>query len=454
MLTQASKLVFHFNAVRKKVKIFAANHPYVREAGQGLYDILIALWEKFPVITVSIIKGEIYVEGHLLVEESVTYSDLIAELAERELTAISFNVGLSLDELVRFIDFSNLRPQTAVERGGWEKILLEAHIWHVALRRLATLEEEEKKDDPKISEESYRWVIEALLASFGEMESAGQLSMGMLQDATNMLVRGVLEDEEKSYRLAATRSVHQYQFFHAVNVSILTLLVGCRLRLGAALLNRVGTAAILHDVGMIAIPEEVLTKRDPLTPRESALIKRHCEEGARILCEQPKVDALAVIVAAQHHARHDLSGYPDLRPLGKLHFLSELVAIADVFDALTSGRSHHKATRPDHAIELILENRGTQFDPDLAKLFVQTFGLFPPGSLVELDTGEVGVVVQPSPNSLRRPRVKQVWPKTPSIAEAPILDLTERASDTAFQRSIVQSLDPDEYGVDLAPYLA
>ncbi|MCH7909883.1 MAG: hypothetical protein IIB38_09740 [Candidatus Hydrogenedentes bacterium] len=160
------------------------------------------------------------------------------------------------------------------------------------------------------------------------------------------------------------------------------------------------------------------------------------------------MDDLAIVVAAEHHAREDLSGYPKFHTLKRLHTMSKIVAIADAYDALTSDRSYCKAMLPDRAMKLIIEGSGTHFNPTLVKAFVQLSGMFPAGSCVELNTGEYGVVHKANPKDFYRPQVR-ILPRADERTTAfRLVDLTELNSAGVLRRSIVRSIEPATAGLD------
>jgi HD-GYP domain-containing protein (c-di-GMP phosphodiesterase class II) len=157
----------------------------------------------------------------------------------------------------------------------------------------------------------------------------------------------------------------------------------------------------------------------------------------------------AAIVAFEHHLRFDMSGYPKVRHLPSQDFYSKIVAIAEWFDALTSVRSYAGGYRsPDYAVKTLLEKSGTELDPALVKIFVSMMGAYPVGSFVVLDSGEIGIVVQPHGVLLKRPRVIVI-----SDAVKPFMvDLSKKGEDGRYLRTVKRTLDPNEYKIDYTSY--
>lgn len=456
LLALAGKLVFHLSAARKKAMLLPTTHAYVAAAIKDLYDILKYFLNMFPSTTVSFVEGEVFVQGNLLPHESLAYGEFLAELAERNLASVTFERDVALEELATFVGLSNLKPEEIRNRGGWEQLLRDGGVQHIRLGPLPVPLEavlEHGAADRRVPNELYRSVLEAIVNSFLEVRESNVLDLAFLENQVKLLVAGTIEQEEVLQRLTTLKSKHEYTFYHSVNVAILTLLMVSRLRLDQATLHAAGVAALLHDVGKMRVPQEILDKPSGLTDDEWRIMQSHSLEGARILSAQRGITPLAPVVAAQHHARHDLGGYPKFNGLDRLHLLSEIVAVADTYDALTSDRSYRGAMMPDRALRIVAEGRGVHFHPTMVKLFAHLSGMYPVGSVVQLDTGETGIVVQANPSDLIRPKVKLIQDKASSIRDLPVIDLAGPAPEGGIQRSIVKSIDPTEFGVRPSDYL-
>jgi len=451
--------VFQLNAARKKCRILPPSHPYVAASVEEFEAELRPLLDAFPMVTISFIEGEIHVEGKLMAEESVALCDLCGELNESGLLAISFSGGITTEELGRFIGISNLPLKDVEARGGWDAILKEEDLSHISLQRVPALEgthwgrsgETGGLEDVLgesgviLPRQLYEAIFGLIIESFNEVQNTDKLDVSAVGNMVNMLVAGVLEDENIFRGLSTIKGQHQYTFYHSVNVAILSLLIGARLGLPPELMNKLGTAAILHDVGKMRIPEEILDKPSALTDDEWKKMQSHSIEGALVLFDQPNIEPLAVIAALQHHCRHDLKGYPKLSQIKRLHFLSEIITVADVFDALTSDRAYRKAMLPDKALQIILEGRGTQFDPQLVGVFAHLVGLFPVGTYVVLDSGETAVVIRSNHDFLCRPTVRLITDgEDADSGDGPLLDLAEKTPEGEYAHTIIHSVDSPE----------
>jgi putative nucleotidyltransferase with HDIG domain len=191
----------------------------------------------------------------------------------------------------------------------------------------------------------------------------------------------------------------EYTFTHMVNVAILAMAQARSLGIEGLALRALGMAALLHDVGKVRTPLEVLNKPGALTPSERAIMRRHPVEGAAILRASRDIPRLAPIVAFEHHLRADGQGYPDGVRRVPINLGTVLCSIADAYDAMRSTRVYQPATPADRIMEIMVHNNGAQFDPNLVRRFVGLMGVYPPATLVRLTTGEIAVVLDGASDS-------------------------------------------------------
>ena len=171
--------------------------------------------------------------------------------------------------------------------------------------------------------------------------------------------------------LAETKSNDEYTFTHTANVGILTLFFAEHLGFKGSYLNKIGVAAILHDVGKVTTPDEILSKRGPLTPDERAVMEMHSFKGALNLMEQANITNLAVLAAMEHHMKYDGTGYPKIKGGRVPHIVSQMISIADVYDALRTIRPYRPEPMPmDRIIQIFKKDSGTAFNPYLVERFL------------------------------------------------------------------------------------
>jgi putative nucleotidyltransferase with HDIG domain len=248
--------------------------------------------------------------------------------------------------------------------------------------------------------------------------------------------------------LTTLKNYDNYTFTHMVNVSILTMGQARGLGIEGPLLREFGLAALLHDIGKVRTPKEVLNKPDKLTDAEFVVMKRHVVDGAEILRQTPDIPALAPVVAFEHHLRLDGSGYPAVTRT-TLNVGTMLCSIADVYDAMRSQRAYQQAFPTDRILAVLKRNDGSQFDPHLVRRFAQLVGIYPAGNLVRLNTGEIAVVLKVYAPDPRQPQVRVLFDKNRKRLDlAYDVNLWEKGGDPDGPSSVVAPVDPAEFDID------
>jgi putative nucleotidyltransferase with HDIG domain len=237
-----------------------------------------------------------------------------------------------------------------------------------------------------------------------------------------------------------------------VNVSILTMGQARGLGIDGSLLREFGLSALMHDIGKVRTPPEILTKPDKLTDKEFDVLKRHTVDGAEMLRKTPEIPALGPVVAFEHHLRLDGSGYPEGVARPTLNLGTMLCGIADVYDAMRSQRVYQEAFPTDRILAVLQRNDGTQFDQHLVRRFSQLVGIYPTGNLVRLDTGEIAVVLKTYAPDPYRPRVRLlVGRDNVPLEHTRDVNLWEAAEGGP--QSIQAPLDPAVHGIDPLTHL-
>lgn len=389
------------------------------------------------------------------------------EMKRHSIGGIHFNLALSVDDLRRFVyALQEVEPQLAADS---YPDLLE----RMQQRMIANIEVE------RLPEEVERVGIDRDKAKDGTRRATGTLKARLLYHQAMNAMDEVMEQAaaERSLRLRESKRVVQhmidllasnessllglttmrchdlYTQNHAANVCILSLAIGRRLGLPKFNLCELGMAALLHDIGKAELPREILDKPTELTTEEQQVLEAHPVIGVKKVMQLKGLDVLTSRIVTgvfEHHLLADFSGYPRF-PYKRLGLFGRIISIADGYDALTSSRvSGRKPYPPDKALRFMLMHAGKAYDQGLLKLFINCVGLHAVGSLLQLDTKELAVVLQnnPDPAQCGNPRVKIIADPVGSEVDGEVVDLAHPACS----RTILGSVDPRLYNLDVSRY--
>ncbi|HJU71818.1 MAG TPA: HD-GYP domain-containing protein [Paucimonas sp.] len=231
------------------------------------------------------------------------------------------------------------------------------------------------------------------------------IELDLIQPVVQDITESILRNPGALIGLLRIKTKDDYTFLHSV--SVCTLLVAfCRsLAMESGLTQQAGLGGLLHDTGKALVPDDVLNKAGRLTEEEFDIIKKHPEDGYNILLAMPEIGDIPLDITRHHHERMDGSGYPDKLPGDKISTLAQMAAIVDVYDAITSDRSYHKGMSAADALRKIYEWSKFHFNPRHAQAFMRCVGIYPVGTLVLLESGRLGVVIEPHETNLLSPKV-------------------------------------------------
>lgn len=287
---------------------------------------------------------------------------------------------------------------------------------------------------------------EGLVREFLRDATAGaEIKTDKVHSTVDKMVDSVFRNRDALLSLARLKSFDDYTFAHCVNVCILSITMGRSLGLNKPALNDLGAGAILHDIGKVFIPENVLKKPGPLTAEEYEVIKTHTFKGADLLYLSNEIRGDSVFVTLHHHEKYDGTGYPSGAQGEDIHMYARIASVADVYDAMTSNRVYQKRLTQHEAMQKMYVMRQAHFDPQLVERLIKCLGIYPIGVFVELNTGEMAVVTKPGHVSPLRPSVLVLLDRRKKPCASPYeIDLAQDPS-----RSIMASMDPDNMDISL-----
>ncbi|MDX5327430.1 MAG: HD-GYP domain-containing protein [Marinobacter sp.] len=293
---------------------------------------------------------------------------------------------------------------------------------------------------------------QGLVGSFmNNVKMGAAIDIAPIHQLADELQNSVLRNANALSCLGRIREKDNYLLEHSVNLSVLMSLFGNYRNLPADVLHQTVVGALLHDLGKILTPDDILHKPGRLTAEEFEVMKLHARHSRDILASTEGIGEIAVITAAQHHEKLDGSGYPEGLKGEEITEYGRMVAITDVYDAITSDRVYHKGMTPSQGLKKLLEWSGDHLDPELVKQFIRCIGLYPVGSLVLLESGRLGVVVETNDQDQRLPVVRVMYH---TRFRLPITVETIDLSRAGNQDRIIRAVDPEDYKLDVRKFLA
>jgi putative nucleotidyltransferase with HDIG domain len=337
-------------------------------------------------------------------------------------------------------------------------------IRSIDVSKLESFKDEEiyvdSEDQKRYSKEVYFKSITLVKEVMEGVKSQKVLNVRKAKRLMQNAVNSIIQDESTLLGLANIKNYDDYTFNHSVNVAIYAIALGQRAGVPKKDLAHLGMAGLFHDIGKTRIPKEILNKAGKLTAEEWSVMRAHSLLGTEIVMSMKEWGELSTRMingTFEHHLRVDLTGYPKLARKKKVSLFGRIIALADFYDALVRPRVYNRYPFVSEKIlGFMLERSGKDFDPALVKIFVNMLGIFPLGSLALLNTNEMGIVVQTSEDTdlIDRPRICLLYYGEGEYRKGETVDLREMDEGAKeFRRTIVKTLDPNEYNINVAEYL-
>ncbi|PIV22128.1 MAG: hypothetical protein COZ69_04470 [Deltaproteobacteria bacterium CG_4_8_14_3_um_filter_45_9] len=318
----------------------------------------------------------------------------------------------------------------------------------------------DSEDQKKYSKEVYFKSIGLVKEVVESINNQKALNIRKAKRLMQNVVNAIMQDDSTLLGLANIKNYDDYTFNHSVNVAIYAIALGQRIGVPKKRLSHLGMAGLFHDMGKTRIPKEILNKTGKLTPEEWAMMRSHPVIGTELIMRMKEWGELSTRMiqgAFEHHLRYDLTGYPRLTRKIKITLFGRIIAIADFYDALVRPRVYNRFPYVSEKIlGIMLERSGKDFDPAIVKVFINMIGIYPLGTLVLLNTNEMGLVtqIQEDTELIDRPKVCLLYYGDGEYRKGKVVDLRETDQVTGdFKRSIVKTLDPNEYNMNVAEFL-
>ena len=456
-----------FHRLINTARIYQENHPTLKECAQEFVDAAKGWWEDDNYLTLHISR-----ERFLIQEEKLQYRrenvklihELLRYFEQRGIPGLRFCSDLEAspsEELIKFVRKLNQAEQEADPLKWIEgQIKDSGYSWVEIVRATEGTPQLRDLERKEIAKRTYACAMESIQEVSRKVLSNQRAGVRKLKRVVQNMVNILMEDDSVLIYMSTIRHHDDYTYTHSVNVATLALCLGKRIGLSRVSLRRLGICGLVHDLGKVEIALEILNKPGKLNKHEVEEMERHpLRSAAQIikLRASRELKAKIMLPPFEHHLKYDLSGYPRIERKVPVSLFGRILTIVDVFDAVTSPRIYRRTVlSPDRALGMMMKGSGKDFDPILLKVFANMLGVYPVGTLLELDTREIGLVIDtPEEGDRTRPRIMLLSANGKGgYVKGGIVRLTERDPETgSFRRNVMKTFHPSVYGIQAAEFL-
>jgi HD-GYP domain-containing protein (c-di-GMP phosphodiesterase class II) len=474
-----------FYKMVQAVRIHRDNNHLVIESTENFIDAVNRFGEDDSRLTIQISAGRFYLQEEKLLyrrETANLINNALVYFGKRGLHGLSLSTAIQRKDLNQVLLFAQILNQaevhsdpsawieTQIDNKGldWIELIAEpdpespnslagADSLTVAMDATHTGQEEKTV---KSAETAYAGSLASLKEVIGKVSDNRPAGIRKTVRIVQKTVDLVFEKRSVLLKLSTLRDFDDYTYTHSVNVSILAVCLGQHIGLSKLSLETLGICGLFHDLGKVDVPLKILNKQGKLTEHEYKVIQNHSLNSVRHIAKlraPRELKSKIMLAPFEHHLKYDLSGYPRSWRSEPVSLFGRILTIVDVFDAITSARIYRtNAISPDEALRRMSESAGKDFDPILLKAFINMIGVYPIGTLVELNTGEIGLVSEnPENRDGVHPLVTILVPADDrGYRRGETLDLSEReTSSGTYKRSVMNTYNPALFGVQPSEYI-
>ena len=447
--TSGKTIVALLYPLLKAVQVYDVNNDVVLNTAKKFIHFVETLFTTISSLEFVRYRDYIFFNKQRLKYEIDNYANLQflnSRLKILRIKSLTFLPGLEQQELIDFVAIFKEDKVTFLK-----EFVLKRYP-HIKVEFLKAGEEpDEFMEDGEFTKKTYFKALKVTKNLMQNLWSGRPVDVKSSRRVVYNLVDSISRDEFGILALTTIKNFDEYTFNHSLNVGILALALGQRIGLDRKSLARLGTSGILHDIGKVEISKELINKVQKLTDQEWETLKLHSNYGVREILKTrgfDEISMIAITVAYQHHWNFDGTGYPVREKEEEPTLYARIVRICDSYDAMTTARSYQPVPYlPHFALRVIWSNQNRLFDPVLTKVFTQLLGIYPVGSCLELNTGEVGLVTRQNPGSIANPIVKVIIDRDHKKIDGRTIDLGMEV-----QTKIVRPTYPQIYGINPAAY--
>ena len=306
------------------------------------------------------------------------------------------------------------------------------------------------KETIKVAKNNYNKLSDEFSRAMDDIRSGGDLNVDIIHDHLVPIVEGISNNTDAYLLLTKLKGKDDYTYHHMISCSILATALGKELGLSKDELEELAIGILLFDIGKMKLPISILTKQEKLDDEELKIIKNHVSDSVALLSKTKGISSSTMTIAQDHHERYDGNGYPNGKKETQISLYASIAGLVDCYHAMTSERIFAKGIKHSEVVNQLYSRRNIDFKEELVEHFIQCLGSYPAGTLIELSTGEVCVVIQQNKVRRLRPKVMVLLNKEKKSNDySPIMDLLTEIEDADRNpMSIVRTLEANAYGLD------
>jgi putative nucleotidyltransferase with HDIG domain len=442
-LANAQRLASIFSGLIRSATLYPPGNPALTRPLNDLHTLVASHLQGVNSLRLGLADEILFVEDHLFVTSTPPVEELANMFASRKIDAVIVMHGVEADELFRLAKL--LSDKTLATRAIIDS-LEENGITHIMVISGEDTEERLLHE----AGNAYQHALESIRTAFIDIEEHRIPSSERLLAATRQFSDIAAQDPLVVACLAMIKDYDNYTFNHSVNVGVISMALAAYLKLDHQSIEEAGMAGFLHDIGKTMVSKAIINKPGKLSEVEFDQIRKHPEDGVKIIKKMAGLSPHVAEAVLGHHLRYNKQGYPAWAQGLDLSNLSQVVAIADCFDACTTLRTYQLPRPPAAAISLMKELAGEFLDPELVDSFAAMMGKYPPGTLIRLDTNEIALVWKGNFGNPEIPQVRVIIDKSGQQVANPVTEKLDARKGGA--PAIVAIVDPVTKGIDVGEY--
>lgn len=442
-LADAQRLVSILFGLIRNTSLYPPGNPALTRPLNELHTLIAEHLQTSRSIRLGLSDEILFIEEHLFVSAPQQVEAFATLLASRKIDAIIIMQGVKPEELFQL---ANLLADKSLSTEELISRIEELDVTHIIVMA------ETDTEDRLLHEagNAYQSALHSIRSAFDDVEAHRIPSSERLLAATRQFSEIAAQDPQVVACLSMIKDYDNYTFNHSVNVGVISLSLAAHMRFDRQGIEEAGMAGFLHDIGKTKVPKTIINKPGKLSSLEFDEIKKHPEDGVKIIETMPGLSYRIADAVLGHHLRYNKQGYPEWAKNTELGSLCQLIAIADCFDACTTLRVYQLPMPPAAAINRMKSLAGDYLNPEMVDAFSEMMGKYPPGTVVRLDTNEIALVWKGTIGSPETPKVRVIFDRNGEKVANPVTEkLSERKGGPP---AIVAVIDPVLKGIDVGEY--